>query len=505
MPVVDSAATVERWATERAILAWAIFESDLNALGPARVADAVASVEADGGCLVSIPGSPDGPRGLFDAVISSGVSDVRRFGVLCNSVAAADAAHRAGAGAIVGIIANEGERQALLEGQPDLIVTLHELADTDAERFGSRRVIRELALLNPGPAVVSDRIHRAIGGPDLCHREPEYTTLFARVRKKLLRVADLPDTWGVVLISGSGTAAMEAMTGSIVREGKKLLVCRNGHYGERIATIAERYRIPFSVIDEAATVPIDPAAVAQALDADPEIDALVVIQHETTSGLLNPVQAIAAEADKRGVLTAVDAISAFGAEDLDAKAWGVDVVAGTSNKNLHGLPGVCFLLLSPRAIMRAKESPRRSLYFDVPAYLAAQERSSVPYTPAVPATYGLDAALDELLDEGIDERRRRYRERAEILDAGLARLGLEPVVAPEHRSTSVRSMPMPEGIAYAPLHDALKRHGWVVYAGLGPLAATNFRICALGALEPAAIEGFIDLLGSTIDELRKAN
>src|SRR5262249_32107351 len=211
-------------------------------------------------------------------------------------------------------------------------------------------------------------------------------------------------------------------------------------------------------------------------DADPEIDAVAVIQHETTSGLLNPVKEIAAEANRRGVLTAVDAISAFGAEELDARAWGVDVVAGTSNKNLHGLPGVCFLLLSPRAIERAKAAPRRSLYFDVPAYLAAQERSSVPYTPGVPATYGLDAALDELLDEGIDERRRRYRERAQILDAGLARLGLEPVVAPEHRSTSVRSLPMPEGIAYGPLHDALKRHGWVVYAGLGPLAATNFRI-----------------------------
>jgi 2-aminoethylphosphonate-pyruvate transaminase len=178
------------------------------------------------------------------------------------------------------------------------------------------------------------------------------------------------------------------------------------------------------------------------------------------------------------------------------------VVAGTSNKNLHGLPGVCFLLLSPRAIERAKAAPRRSLYFDVPAYLAAQERSSVPYTPGVPATYGLDAALDELLDEGIDERRRRYRERAEILDEGLARLGLEPVVAPEHRSTSVRSVPMPEGISYGQLHDALKRHGYVVYAGLGPLAATNFRICALGALEPEAIEGFIDLLQATLAELR---
>src|SRR5262249_24475719 len=163
-----------------------------------------------------------------------------------------------------------------------------------------------------GPTVVSDRIHRAIGGPDLCHREPEYTELFARVRAKLLRVAGVADDWAVVLIGGSGQAALEAMAGAAGPPGHSLLACRHGIYGDRIATIAERPGT--RVVDVAAghTDPIDVAGVEAALDADLDIDAVSVVYHETTTGLLNPVEAIARAAHRRGVLTLVDAISAFG-------------------------------------------------------------------------------------------------------------------------------------------------------------------------------------------------
>ena len=152
---------------------------------------------------------------------------------------------------------------------------------------------RERVLLNPGPAVVSDRIHRAVAGPDLCHREPEYSEMFARIREKLFRVAGVSRDWELALIAGSGTAAMEAMVGASVREGRRLLVCRNGVYGDRLATIAERLGIETVAVRAAQTEPIDPAAVAAALDADPTIDAVAVVHHETTTGLLNPVHEIA--------------------------------------------------------------------------------------------------------------------------------------------------------------------------------------------------------------------
>lgn len=511
MPYADTAETIRGWAFGRAVELWAAWESDVEAFLP-EVGEALAGAREDGARLAILVGddrprprlasvadvivvaeAPPSPFGLFGALRAAGIPDVRRLGVLGASKAALEAGHAAGAGAIVGVVTagDRGGRRRLLGGQADVTVETAGLAALDAERYASGRRHRERVLLNPGPAVVTDRIHRAIGGPDLCHREPEYTELFARVRSKLLAVARVPDDWAVALIGGSGTAAMEAMTGAAARPGRKLLVCRNGIYGDRIATIAERLGTEVVSVRAAHTEPIDPAAVTAALDADPLIDAVAVIHHETTTGLLNPVHEIAREADRRGVLTIADAISSFGSEPFDITGAGIDMVAGTANKNLHGLPGVAFLLLSPRAQARANEVPPRSLYFDIPNYLRAQARSTVPFTPAIPSIYGLEAALDELFDEGLDHRVEHYRERMAYLDREFARLGLEPIVAPAHRSGSVRSLPLPDGVAYDDLHDAVKADGFVIYAGLGEAAATNFRVCALGALEVPALEAFI--------------
>jgi 2-aminoethylphosphonate-pyruvate transaminase len=511
MPYAATAQDAHRWATERTVKLWAVFADDLRGLD-ARLALGLAAARADG-ALVAVVGAgaselaPDvrvdgpaapSPFGLIDALRLAGADDVRALGVIGRSAPALLAGHRAGAGAIVGLVEDADARQPLVAAQPDVIVTPTAFAALDAERYASTRAHRERVLLNPGPAVVSDRIHRAIAGPDLCHREPEYTDLFSRVKRKLLAVAGLPDDWSVVLIGGSGTAAMEAMTGASVRPGHKILVCRNGIYGDRIATIAERHGLEVVSIWAPHTEPIDPAAVAAALDADPSIDAVAAIYHETTTGLLNPVHDIAREADRRGVVTLVDAISAFGSEPLDLIGSGIDVVAGTANKNLHGLPGVAFLLLSPRARARAETVPPQSLYFDLPNYLRAEVNSTVPFTPPVPSIYGLEAALDELADEGLEHRIAHYRARMAYLDAAFGRLGLSPVVAPAHRSGSVRSLPLPAGVAYDTLHDAVKRDGFVIYAGLGNAAATSFRVCALGALEVGALEGFVTSLEAAI-------
>ena len=522
MPYADTAETARRWATERAVDLWAIFAADLSPATLEALAPSLTVVRGDGArvalvgpggaaagpeaaladLIVEGPGAPS-PFGLFAALEAAGVGDARRLGVLGASVAALEAGHRAGAGAIVGLAAADpAVRRPLLFGQPDAIVEPARFAALDAERWASGRAHRERVLLNPGPSVVTDRIHRAIAGPDLCHREREYPALFSAVRSKLLRVAGVDDDWAVALIGGSGTAAMEAMTGALVRPGRRLIVCQNGVYGERIATIAARLGIEVVPVTAPHTSPIDPAAVAAVLEADERIDALAIVHHETTTGLLNPVAEIAALADARGVPVVTDAISSFGAEELLIPGSGLDLVAGTSNKCLHGLPGVAFLLMSPRAQTRAAEVPPRSLYFDVPNYLKAQAKRTVPFTPATPAIYALDAALDELFDEGLEHRRAHYRARMAYLDREFARLGLEPIVAPPHRSGSVRSLPLPIGVTYETLHDAVKRDGYVIYAGLGTAAATNFRVCALGALEIDALEGFIASLERAIANVR---
>ena len=524
MPYADTVATVRSWAEDRAIAVWTLYAGDLPTTTQAALAVGLEEVRADGAAVVLVVPDdvtptplerrladtivrgplPPSPFGLLVALAAADVQDVRRMGLIGGSASALIAGGRAGAGAVIGIAGLEASsRTQLLRGQPDRIVEPYEFASLDASLYGRSRAHRERVLLNPGPAVVSDRIHRAVAGPDLCHREPEYSQIFARVREKLFRVAGVGPDWELALIAGSGTAAMEAMVGSSVREGHRLLVCRNGVYGDRLATIGQRLGIQTVAVRASQTEPIDPAAVASALDADPDIDAVAVVHHETTTGLLNPVHEIATIAHARNVRVIVDAISSLGAEDL-RPAEGLDMVACTSNKCLHGLPGTSFVLLSPAGAARVEESPRRSLYLDIAGYLAAQKKDSVPFTPAVPAVYGLEAALDELLDEGIEHRKAAYRARVGLLDAAFTRMGLEPTVAAENRSSSVRSLRLPDGVAYEPLHDALKLDGYVIYAGLGDAARTTFRVCTLGAMEPEVLDGFVDSLERALAGARMA-
>ena len=526
MPYADTIATVRSWSEDRAIAVWTLFADDLPATALAALGSDLEKVRKDGASVVLVVPDdvmptpverrladvvvhgplPPSPFGLLVALAAVDIPDVRQLGLIGGSREALIAGQRAGAGAVIGV-AGQGHssRLDLLRGQPDRIVEPSDFAAMDSFLYAAGRHHRQRVLLNPGPAVVSDRVHRAVAGPDLCHREPEYSEMFERVREKLFRVAGVSRDWKLALIAGSGTAAMEAMVGASVREGHHLLVCRNGVYGDRLATIGERLGIETLAIRASQTEPIDPVVVASALDADPDIDAVAVVHHETTTGLLNPVHEMAELAAARNVRVVVDAISSLGAEELCLAGSGIDMVACTSNKCLHGLPGTAFVLLSPAGAERAAESPRRSLYLDIAGYLEAQEKSSVPFTPAVPAVYGLEAALDELLDEGLEYRRAAYRARVAFLDHALGRLGLEPAVAAESRSSSVRNFRLPAGVDYRNLHDALKRDGYIIYAGLGDTAKTTFRICTLGALELEVLADFVESLERALLEAKLSN
>lgn len=500
MPVAVAPDTAARWATERAIDLWIVVADGLGPGHAETLGGELQAVVADGALVAfasrdgTVPASlaavtsthsavPDGgPSAISRLAWASGATDIRRAGIIASEAGWIEAGLRAGLGAVVAIATTRDAAAALTWSQPDVILEPERLAEVDAERWGSRRRHRERILLNPGPTVVTDRVHRAVGGPDLCHREPEYGEIAADVRRLLLRSAGAPTGWEAVLIGGGGTSAMEAMVNGTVRPGHRLLVVRNGTYGDRLATMADRAGIDHVDLSWSTTEPASPVAIAAALDADPSIDAVAVVHHETTTGLLNPVAEIAVVCRERGRLLAVDAISSLGAEELDLVAGGIDLVAGTANKCLHGLPGVSFVLLSPAGVERVGMATPRTLYLDLAVYLAAAARGTVPFTPPIPAVYALRAALEELLDEGPDARRSFYRARMAWLDAALDRLGLDIVVRPGSRSSSIRAIRLPRGVSYETVHDRLRDRGFVIYAGMGPAAAEQFRICVLGAI-----------------------
>lgn len=360
-----------------------------------------------------------------------------------------------------------------------------------------------LILLNPGPACTTPRVKQAMLRGDWCHRESEFTDLLQSIRTGLVDVLGIKDTHEAILVTGSGTSAMEMAVISAVREGKTILVVRNGVYGDRLTKIAQVNGIATQTIDLEWTQPVDPEDVRAALRANPDIDAVACVQHETTTGMINPVAAIGAVVAEFDALFVVDAISATAIENEGHEQLRADIICGTANKGLHGLPGMSFILASEAGITRLAEVPTRSLYLNAQTYLKGQREGNVPFTPAVQVCFALDEAIRELKDAGgVPARQQVYRDRAALVRGGFDKLGLEILVEEAHRSNSISMLHLPEGVTYAPLHDELKSRGYVIYAGQGDLAKSFFRISTMGELPMPTLEAFLGDLEESLAKLR---
>lgn len=349
-------------------------------------------------------------------------------------------------------------------------------------------------LLNPGPVTLSRRVREAMLRPDICHREPEFSDLQTGIRRKLLAVYDLdPGEWAAVLLTGSGTAAVEAMLASLVPSDGDLIVVENGAYGERMSQIAAAHGIAGTPIRHEWDEAVDPSRVKAALDrlAVPS-RRVAIVHHETTSGRLNDL-AVAGPGGRTSLL--VDAVSSFGGEQIDFT--GLAACAATANKCLHGVPGVSFVLVR-RSVLHGG-GPRRGLYLDLAAHCRAQDAGDTLFTPAVQACYALDEALSELDQAGgWTVRRARYRTLMEHVRGRLVGLGVEPLVSEGDRSCVLSAFRLPPGLSYQALHDGLKRNGFVIYAGQGRLAAEIFRIAVMGEITDADLDRLLGALSAVL-------
>lgn len=349
-------------------------------------------------------------------------------------------------------------------------------------------VARPMKLLNPGPVTLTERVRQSLLQPDLCHREPEFATLQREILHGLESVySDCDEQYAAVLLTGSGTAAVEAMVGSLVpRDGSPALVLANGVYGERMAKMLERHGKPFEVIDHEWTAALDFARIEERL---PSSGSVLAVHHETTTGRLNELARLGALCRKHGVPLLLDAVSSFGGEEIRFADWNLAACAATANKCLHGVPGVSFVLARRDFLGRPGWSP--CLYLDLQNYYAQQQKNGSPFTQAVHACYALHAALAELRDQGgWQARRNLYRERSEQLRAGLAALGIQTFLSEGH-SCILTAYHLPAGQTYETLHDRLKEAGFVIYAGQGGLSDRMFRLAVMGDLSPHDLQRLV--------------
>jgi 2-aminoethylphosphonate-pyruvate transaminase len=346
--------------------------------------------------------------------------------------------------------------------------------------------------MNPGPVNVTARVRRALLGPDICHREKEFSEVLFNIRQKILKIFGISGTHTVALITGSGTAALESMMSSFAEKGKKILVLTNGVYGDRIRRILEIHDTTVNVLSSG---PGDFPANAQIesfLKRDRAIHGIAMVHHETSTGMLNPLSEVSALAKKYGKTLLVDAVSSIGAESIDFKNIGL--LAGSAGKCLHGYPGLSFVILSKKESKMLKEKQPKSLYLDLRHTLELEEKKDTPFTPAVQLFYAFNEALDELLEEGLRNRIRRYEEKSDLLEQGFMQLGLRFLVSKEKRSHVLTALWLPTRLSYEKLHQELRQAGFIIYAGQSRFAGKIFRISNLGNMTVQDIQRFLRVL-----------
>lgn len=346
-------------------------------------------------------------------------------------------------------------------------------------------------LLNPGPATTTESVKQAMIVPDICPREQEFGDVVARVRRDLLRVARADaETHTAVLLSGPGTAAMEASIGSLVPPDGRILIIDNGAYGERAGQIANALGVPASVWRLEWTEQPTVHELERQLDAQSFTHAFWV-HHETTTGMLNPLTSFGAACRARGVTSVVDMMSSFAGRAVSLNEEPIDFVLSSANKCLQGMAGISFVI-GPKAAIEASAKWARGYSLSLPRAERGLAGGQFPFTPPVQVLYALARALEETLEETVDARAERYTRCHDRMVAGMIDLGFEPLLPPALWSRLLTAFRTPEGehFSFDALHDHLYARGITLYPGKLP-GTDTFRVATIGALDTADIDAFL--------------
>lgn len=345
-------------------------------------------------------------------------------------------------------------------------------------------------LLNPGPVTLSKSVREALQKPDLCHREKDFADMTLDSLQKISHIYETENTHIPVMLTGSGTAAVEAMLQSFSSSTVKSLIVANGVYGERMASMLTRQKKPFDIIKGNWTDPLDLQQTKEHLEKS-KYSAVLTVHHETTTGRLNDISALSELAEHFHVPVMLDAVSSFGSEDISFK--NLMAVAATGNKCLHGIPGISFVL-AEKKLLEEGTTESVSLYLDLFEYYTAQKSGFSPFTQSVQALYALQAALNEFFAlGGLSARKQLYVQRKKQVLTILEKHGIQTLINKSDFSSYLTSYFLPQNISkgYEALHNSLKEKGYTIYAGQGNFSGKIFRIAVMGDIYESEMNNLI--------------
>ena len=341
-------------------------------------------------------------------------------------------------------------------------------------------------LMGPGPSDVYPEVLAAQARPTVGHLDPLFVGMMDEL-KSLIQYAFQTKNEMTMAVSAPGSAGMETCFVNLVEPGEKVIVCRNGVFGDRMRQNVERMGAIAVLVDNEWGTPVDPAAVEAALKAHPDAKFLAFVHAETSTGALSDAKTLCALAKQYGCLSIVDAVTSLGGVELRVDEWGIDAIYSGSQKCLSCVPGLSPVSFSPAAVEKLKnrKTPVQSWFLDqslVMAYwTSAGGKRSYHHTAPVNALYALHESLRILSAEGLENAWQRHHEMHLVLRAGLEKLGLNFVVAEDYRLPQLNTVYIPAGVDDGAVRTRLlKDYNLEIGAGLGALAGKAWRIGLMG-------------------------
>ncbi len=362
-------------------------------------------------------------------------------------------------------------------------------------------------LMTAGPTPVPPSVMAAASEPIVYHRAPAFLELYERVLRRLKQLFQTENE--VLVFAASGSGAMESAVANIVSPGQTVLVASCGKFGERWKELCDAYGAETIHLKSEWGEKIDPGSIEKALAGADGVEAVFTTQSETSTGVVNDIEAIAEVCRQHDAVLCVDAVSGMGVVDLPTDDWGIDVVVSGSQKALMCPPGLGFASVSEKALQLASKKQGGRYYFDWEKTAKAQKKSppSTPFTPAVSLMAALDAALELIEDEGLENVFARHAmlgraARAAVQGAGLELFGLE-----DENANVVTTVKVPDGVDGKDLVKLIRdKYGITLAGGQGHLKGEIVRIAHCGHYGAfdiltaiAALEMALEELGAGID------
>lgn len=332
----------------------------------------------------------------------------------------------------------------------------------------------------PGPVPVPNEVALEMARPMINHRGAVFKERFPAVMSRLQPLFGTKNP--VYMLTGSGTAAMEAAVANLVSPGTPVLCLVGGFFGRRWADLCTAYQAQVHVLEFPWDGGVDSAEVSRFLENHPEIELIFVVYNESSTAVLNDVEAVSRAMGDHGALLVVDAVSALGGAPCSMDAWGLDVVVSASQKCLMTPPGTSFIALSERAWEYLEKSESNRYYFDLRKYRQFLEKGETPFTPNIHNVFALEEALKMIEVEGLENVYARHRLMRDMFRAGVKALGLELLVSDGDASPTVTAVKYPEADAFR--QRIREKYGVEFAGGQGSHANRIFRVGHMGYATP---------------------